>query len=114
MMFDRCRTLTTIYGGVGWNVDNVIDDGWDMFYGCRSLVGGKGTTYDEEQTDYTYAHIDGGAENPGYFTAILATDAKSALIERSTPTSAYTLSGQQVANGYKGLVIENGRKVMMK
>ena len=38
-----------------------------MFEGCTSLVGGAGTTYDEENVGYEYAHIDGGVSNPGYF-----------------------------------------------
>ena len=40
----------------------------DVFKGCTALVGGQGTKYDAEHTDYTYAHIDGGTDNPGYFT----------------------------------------------
>ena len=39
-----------------------------MFYNCTSLVGGQGTTYDANHIDKTYAHIDGGPSNPGYFT----------------------------------------------
>jgi hypothetical protein len=31
-------------------------------------VGGQGTTYDPNHIDKTYAHIDGGPSNPGYFT----------------------------------------------
>lgn len=40
-----------------------------MFYMCPNLVGGKGTTYDSNHVDASYAHIDGGMANPGYFTA---------------------------------------------
>ena len=40
-----------------------------MFKNCTNLVGGKGTTYDANHVDKTYAHIDGGPSNPGYFTA---------------------------------------------
>ena len=40
----------------------------DMFNGCVSLVGSQGTVYDENFVDKTYAHIDGGAENPGYLS----------------------------------------------
>jgi hypothetical protein len=41
-----------------------------MFAYCSSLVGGQGTTWDASNpTDKTYAHIDGGPSNPGYFTA---------------------------------------------
>ena len=32
-------------------------------------MGGQGTTYDSSHTNATYAHIDGGPSNPGYFTA---------------------------------------------
>ena len=40
-----------------------------MFNYCTSLVGGQGTTYnDSNPKDKTYAHIDGGTSNPGYFT----------------------------------------------
>ena len=68
-MFSGCSKLTTIYVGSDWNFDN-IEDGSYMFYECTNLVGGMGTTYDAEHTDYTYAHIDGGISNPGYFTSI--------------------------------------------
>ena len=40
-----------------------------MFMNCDKLVGGKGTAYnDANAKDKTYAHIDGGTSNPGYFT----------------------------------------------
>ena len=34
------------------------------------LVGGLGTTYNSSYVDKTYARIDGGRSNPGYFTDI--------------------------------------------
>ncbi|MCI7559653.1 MAG: hypothetical protein MSS76_06005 [Clostridium sp.] len=34
------------------------------------LVGGLGTTYNSSYVDKTYARIDGGTSNPGYFTDI--------------------------------------------
>lgn len=40
-----------------------------MFYGCTSLVGGAGTTYDSSHYNGVYARIDGGTSAPGYFTA---------------------------------------------
>ena len=39
-----------------------------MFFNCKNLVGEKGTVYDAAHIDYTYAHVDGGESNPGYFT----------------------------------------------
>ena len=71
-MFDSCSNLTTIYAGSDWNTDAVTDS-WNMFKNCTSLVGGQGTTYDENHIEKEYAHIDGGERNPGYFTDAYAT-----------------------------------------
>ena len=66
-MFIDCNNLRTIYVGDGWTTASMRYT-WDMFKGCTSLVGGKGTTYDANPVDKDYAHIDGGPGNPGYFT----------------------------------------------
>ena len=66
-MFNNCSQLSTIYVSLNWNTENVESSN-DMFYGCTSLVGGMGTSFDTNNTDKTYAHIDGGLENPGYLT----------------------------------------------
>ena len=71
-MFEGCSGLKTIYAGEGWSTAKVTA-GEDMFAGCTSLVGGTGTRYDESHTDHTYARIDGGASNLGYFTGKNAT-----------------------------------------
>ena len=68
-MFYMCLDLTTICVGDAWSTDAVIE-GDNMFYGCSGLVGGQGTTYDENHVDHAYAHIDGGPSNPGYFSEI--------------------------------------------
>ena len=77
-MFDNASALTTVYAGSGWTTESLSQTpsemygsskGGDyMFRGCRSIKGGLGTAYDENYVDYTYAHIDGGVSNPGYFT----------------------------------------------
>ena len=66
-MFRECIALQTIYVDENWTLPSSIN-GSSMFEGCTSLVGGAGTTYSADHTDYTYAHIDGGTANPGYFT----------------------------------------------
>ncbi len=66
-MFYGCRNLRTIYVGSGWSTAAVTGSA-NMFYNCTSLVGGQGTTYDDNHIDKAYAHIDGGTSNPGYFT----------------------------------------------
>jgi hypothetical protein len=66
-MFGGSNNLRTIYVGNGWSTAAVMYSN-NMFYGCTSLVGGQGTTYDVNYIDKTYAHIDGGPSNPGYFS----------------------------------------------
>ena len=68
LMFADCSNLTTIYAGEGWTT-SVVEYADYMFRNCTSLVGGQGTHYNVNHIDKTYAHIDGGPSNPGYFTA---------------------------------------------
>ena len=67
-MFNDSNKLKTIYASDMF-VGDSLDESDSMFLGCTSLVGGAGTIYDEMYIDFTYAHIDGGVDNPGYFTA---------------------------------------------
>ncbi len=67
-MFARCSKLQTIYVCSSWNLDGITNGGAGMFNDCISLIGGKGTKYDENYEDQTYARIDGGSTSPGYFT----------------------------------------------
>ena len=68
-MFSGCYNLITIYVTPGWNTENVTDlTSYYMFFGCTSLVGSMGTTFDENHHDKEYARIDGGTECPGYLT----------------------------------------------
>ncbi len=62
-MFYGCSALKTIY-----DRDREQKRYIDMFSGCTSLVGGAGTVYDENHTNDSYFHIDGGPDNPGYTT----------------------------------------------
>ena len=67
-MFADCNNLTTIYAANKFITDSV-EDSASMFAGCSKLVGGSGTKYNASNPkDKTYAHIDEGTSNPGYFT----------------------------------------------
>ena len=66
LMFNACGELTTIYASNNF-VTSAVTNSQNMF-GSSKLVGGSGTTYDSNHVDATYAHIDGGPSNPGYFT----------------------------------------------
>ena len=71
-IFGGCSSLKTIYASdtfVTTNVNISYYTGQYCFSGCTSLVGGSGTTYDENKIHATYARIDGGESAPGYFTA---------------------------------------------
>ena len=67
-MFYNSTNLKTIYVSNKFNTDKVTTSA-SMFDRCTNLVGGAGTKYDSTKTDKTYARIDGGTSNPGYFTA---------------------------------------------
>jgi surface protein len=69
IMFYYCQSLKTIFVSDQWTTASVTE-GDRMFYGCFSLVGGKGTQFNAMNEDYTYAHIDEGPSNPGYLTRI--------------------------------------------
>ncbi len=77
-MFMFCSSLSVIYAGSGWNTNKVTvrDQSYAglMFRDCTSLVGGQGTTFNPSHTDVSYAHIDGGPNNPGYLTGITSYD----------------------------------------
>ena len=67
LMFYGCYSLTTIYASSKWVVGSGTGDD-RMFYGCGNLRGSAGTTYDLIHEGASYAHIDGGPSNPGYFS----------------------------------------------
>ncbi len=65
-MFQTCSALKTVMVGDGWTAENVTML-TNMFEGCESLVGEKGTEYEENNDPKIYARIDGGPGAPGYF-----------------------------------------------
>ena len=72
-MFYSATNLKTIYISDKFNTGSVTTS-TNMFYNCTNLVGGAGTKYNSSYIDKTYAHIDGGTSNPGYFTDIADKD----------------------------------------
>ena len=118
-MFARCSSLVTIKVGDGWTTSKVTSSD-NMFYDCGSLKGGNGTSYNASYTDKTYARID-GKEGPGYFTASpessIATGIESVTNGKQSTVShapMFNLQGQRVNDSYKGVVIQNGRKMLKK
>lgn len=73
-MFWGCMELKKIYVNEAFDLTKIGRDD-NAFFNCTNLVGGAGTKYDKNIIGRTYAHIDGGTANPGYFTAKTASNA---------------------------------------
>ena len=78
-MFARSENLRTIYVSDKWDMSSVRYGNF-MFDRTTSIVGQNGTTYDETNIDYDYAHIDNAPTDPGY------------LSERFLVTPKYTIT----------------------
>ena len=111
-MFSGCSSLTTITVNDTWPAQNGAEgtvtpggsgssvSGSNMFNGCTSLVGGAGTPYDASHVDYTYAHIDGGDSNPGYFTAATGNaEPYAVLSDNNTVLTFYYDDQKNTRNG---------------
>ena len=97
-MFELCYLLGTITVGEGWTVENVSSSE-NMFRVCSRLTGEKGTRYqDENPTDKTYAHIDGGTGNPGYLTDI---NGPYAALSQDGKTLTFYKDGQRLTRTEK-------------
>ena len=68
-MFQNCSALKTIYCDEDYS--STLASSTQMFYGCSSLQGHRGTTYNSSHADASYARPDGGTIAPGYFTGKL-------------------------------------------
>ena len=94
-MFSQCSGLETIYVGNGWSLESISSQqsGTDMFTGCTALIGGAGTTFDENHVDYTYARIDEGESNPGYLTGISFGDKVPGVLIVNNGSSYQSIDG---------------------
>ena len=96
-MFYYATNLKTIYTSDKFNIDNVTSSTY-MFTGSTNLVGGAGTKYNSSYVDKTYAHIDGGTSNPGYFTDV----ADKPKEPESFATDSWPTIANAVRNGNTG------------
>ena len=91
-MFSSSTNLKTIYASDKF-VTTKVTSSTNIFTGCTNLVGGAGTKYNKSYLDKTYARIDGGTSNPGYFTNIAD--------KPSEPNSFATDSWKTIINAVK-------------
>ena len=109
-MFAMCNQLTTIYVTTSWSTKKVVSSP-TMFMTCNNLVGGMGTSFDNNHIDKTYARIDHGAEQPGYFTGVFTLTLPEDVTASATPLftivdTAYYAAGTTVTLTYNGNVPE--------
>ena len=64
-MFFNCKSLNTIYATTDFIAPSSSEN---MFYSCTSLKGEKDTNFSSNKVHDDYARIDGGTDNPGYFS----------------------------------------------
>ncbi len=111
-MFEGCSSLNAIFVGDDWSTASVTESS-AMFEDCAKLYGGKGTAYNADITDATYAKIDGGKDAPGYFTKSGEPAFKKVVsIEITTAPKTNYLVGEDfsAANGIITLTYNNGDK----
>lgn len=104
MMFEYCFMLKTIYVGGGWSVANASCYG--MFIQCGKIIGGEGTTYDDNHTAADYAHIDGGTSNPGYLTT--APPEAYAVYDPQAKTLSFCYDSNKSIYGENGYYLNEG------
>lgn len=119
-MFEECQNLQTIYVSEKWKVDNVEDDGANMFFNCYMLTGEKGTHFNPSNTGVEFAHIDGGTANPGYFTYKGYEGITTVAIDDSS-ADVYRIDGVRVRTADQGteglppgVYIFNGKKLIIR
>ena len=113
MMFMACTKLTTICCDKDWS-NSTAESGY-MFSGCKKLVGGKGTPFDSNVINATYARPDGGTASPGYFTADTMTGISLTEEGRSQMEDGaiYNLAGQRLSKTQRGINIVGGKKIII-
>ena len=112
-LFYDCSGLNAIFIGDNWTTASVTQSS-SMFYNCTKLCGGKGTGYNADINDATYAKIDGGKDAPGYFTKSGEPAFKKVIVSIEITTAPKTnyLVGEDfsAANGIITLTYNNGDK----
>ena len=99
LMFAFCDELTTIVCAEDWS-KHTFEYSSNMFYSSPKLAGGKGTVYDADHIDATYARPDGGpeSETPGYFS----------LPKVNTAYTVFTIEDNTLTYYYDDLIESRG------
>lgn len=106
--FRHCTSLSKIYVSNDYTSTSMQTE--SAFNDCTSLVGGSGTKYDPTFIDSTGARIDGGASNPGYFTAISQKPIETGAV-LNIEGSDYIIMGQKDTNKFLVTSKKNVRNI---
>lgn len=102
--FFNCTELTTIYCNNTWTCSISTS----MFANCTKLKGA--VAFDPAKDNAAMANPE-----TGYFTRKIVDGIDTPTVNASQKKQGtYNLAGQRVGDSYKGIVIENGRKVVRK
>lgn len=102
--FYNCTELTTIYCNDTWTSDL----SGSMFGNCSKLKGA--VAFNPRKDNAAMANPE-----TGYFTRKIVDGIDTPTVNVSQKKQGtYNLAGQRVGDSYKGIVIENGRKVVRK
>ena len=112
-MFGNCSNLTTIYVASDANWSNVNDDNSgqldspNIFGGCINLKGGSNTLCTGTNIGKDFAKIDGGTNDPGYFTStsFLYVDSKVTATGLGTVESPFNSLTRALV--YLGVVLDD-------
>lgn len=96
--FRNCSNLESIFVSNDFRNEATVRS--NTFLGCNLLVGGSGTKYDPTFIDSTGARIDGGPNNPGYFTAISQKPIETGSV-LNIEGSDYIVMGQTEDGNYR-------------
>lgn len=91
------KALTDIYGPQ-------TTEAWGTFSGCNNLTGGNGSSYGTYGYGGLYARIDGGSENPGYFT--MGTPEYNCVVD-VIPADAATVEWRQERDEFTFSIVSN-------
>ena len=70
-MFAGCKSLVSIYCYYDLTLAASLINHDEIFLGCDNLKGSEGTVFDPaKNTDKTYARVDGGSGDEGYFSKV--------------------------------------------
>ena len=98
-MFSNCQKLLGIFIGDGWNTEKV-DDGSQMFYYCKTIVGEDGTVYKSSEINYDKAHAGEGGYMRKTFPTLTLYDGgdNTDIIASATPGMPYkvTIEGRTI------------------